>query len=252
MRTLPTLLVLFLIAGLTGCRAPIAAGAAVDMKAKKAGVATAHINNHTKFHTLKVRLGAQYEDKKQKRSINMELRMERGKNIWLSAKFLGITVAKVHITPDNVQFYEKLDKRAFDGDFELISKFLGEDLNYEQLENLLLGQAVEALKKHNFKPGADYYEFRQEGEISKLFQVRPADFKLARQAIQKAGENSSLNITYPAYQQVDGRAFPETVVMEANRKGDIVRVVLDYKSVTLNEPLSFPFEIPEGYEMMKL
>ncbi len=105
--------------------------------AAKTKILKSHNTAAIEFKTLQSRLGVKYQDKNQSQSITVDLRMEKGKQIWMSTRIAGFTLAKVYITPDRVQFYEKLQKRSFDGDFQLISDFLGEELNFEQLENLL-------------------------------------------------------------------------------------------------------------------
>ena len=53
--------------------------------------------------------------------------MEKDKVIWLSAP-LGI--ARMMITPDQVAFYNKRDNTYFDGDYSLLSDFVGFDLDF--------------------------------------------------------------------------------------------------------------------------
>ncbi|WP_167342709.1 DUF4292 domain-containing protein [Nonlabens sp. SY33080] len=219
--------------------------------AKKAKVVRSHDNSELEFNTLKARLGVDYEDDKQSRNITMNLRMEKGEKIWMSASILGLTLAKVYITPDRVQFYEKINKRSFDGDFRLISDFLGEDLTFEQLEDVLLGQAVENLSNHEFTIQNNEYQFKTEDVITKLFRLRPSDFKLVEQSVLKA-ENNYLTINYPEYQEVDNRLLPRTVKIDAKRGKRFSQVVLTFKSVEFNKELSFPFELPDNYRKIEL
>ncbi len=107
-----------------GGKQPVANDAVAT--AKKSKVIKAHEAARIDFKTMKARLGTSYNNGSSTRSFTVHLRMEKGKQIWMSAGPFGITAAKVYITPDRVQFYEKLNKRFFDGDFSLISSFLGE------------------------------------------------------------------------------------------------------------------------------
>ena len=220
--------------------------------AKKARVVKSHEASFADFKTLKARVGVDYQDDKQSRSITMNLRMEKGKHIWMSASLLGFTLAKVHITPDRVQFYEKLNKRYFDGDFRLISDFLGEELDFEQLEKVLMGQAVEPLLNYNYSVAENSYVFRADGAFSKLFRIRPSDFKLSQQAISKPAENSFLMIKYPEYQEVGKIIIPQVINIDAKRNQRFSKVNLDFNRVELDEDLSFPFEIPDGYTKIEL
>ncbi|WP_438961765.1 DUF4292 domain-containing protein [Nonlabens sp.] len=220
--------------------------------AKKSSVVKAHTAARTDFKTMQSRLSVDYKDERQSRSVNVDLRIEKGKKIWMSVKFLGFTAAKVYITPDWVQFYEKLKGRSFDGDFSLISDFLGEPLEYDQLEDLLLGQAVESLQPHEFSIVDNQYQFKQGLLIEKLFQLRPSDFKLSQQSITKPSEDSFLIITYPDYQVVEKRIIPLEVKVDAKRGKRFSQVSLEFKNVEFDQDLSFPFSIPSKSKPMNL
>ncbi len=218
--------------------------------AAKTKIVKSHNAAAIEFKTLQSRLGVKYQDPDRSQSITVDLRMEKGKQIWMSARVLGITMAKVYITPDRVQFYEKLQKRSFDGDFQLISDFLGEELNFEQLENLLLGQVIEPINSMDYSVVNNRYEFRQAGVIEKLFALRPSDFKVAQQSISKKSENTTLDVKYLQYQTVSGKVLPEDITINANSNGKLVQVELQMNGVEFDQELSFPFDMPSGYEKM--
>ncbi len=245
-------MILAIIAIAASCKSGLKAVETADDSTKKIQVIAAHKASMVIFKTLQSRMSVNYTDEKQSRSITMDLRMEQGKHIWMSAKILGFTLAKVHITPDRVQFYEKLNQRYFDGDFRLISNFLGEDLSFEQLEQLLMGQAVEPLDNYKYSVGNDLYEFRIEKEYSKIFKVRPEDYRLAEQAVSKPDENSFLQIKYPSYQLVENLLLPKEVNIDAKRNNRFSKVELEFNRVELDQDLNFPFEIPDGYTKMEL
>ena len=63
--------------------------------AAKTKIIKAHNAAAIDFKTLQSRLGVKYQDENRSQSVTMDLRMEKGKQIWMSARFLGFTVAKV-------------------------------------------------------------------------------------------------------------------------------------------------------------
>ena len=101
-----------------------------------------HYSNSFEKKTIKARIKAKYQDKKNTQSLVIKLRMEKDKAIWMSGTMLGIPLAKVLITPNRVMYYEKIKKTYFDGDFELLSNFLGTEVDFEKLQNLLIGQTI--------------------------------------------------------------------------------------------------------------
>ena len=72
--------------------------------------------------------------------------MKKDEVIWLKAtKF--ITLFKVKITPTSVRYYSSYAKNYIEGDFSILKKLLGVDINFSQLQNLLLGQSLLNVKK---------------------------------------------------------------------------------------------------------
>src|SRR5690554_6487537 len=98
------------------------------------------------FTTLASRVQVNYDDGSSKQRVNVNIRMKKDEIIWITASVLGITVAKALLTPDSVSVYESLSKSYFEGDYGLISDWLGVDLNFQQAQALLLGQATVNLK----------------------------------------------------------------------------------------------------------
>ncbi|AZQ43233.1 DUF4292 domain-containing protein [Nonlabens ponticola] len=232
---------------ITACGTSRLASEDASTTAAKTKIINSHNNAAINFTTMQSRLRVRFQNPDQNRSVSVDLRMKQGEHIWMSARILGITLAKVSITPDRVQFYEKLNNRSFDGDFSIISEFLGEELNYQQLENLLLGQAFEPLNNLQYSVIDNEYQFKsKQGTIEKLFMLRPADFKTSRQSVVKSDENSSLDARYPQYQMVDNKIIPLELNINANQKGKLTRVELEFNNVEFGQDLSFPFSMPSN------
>ena len=140
-----------------------------------------------------------------------------------------------------------MNRRSFDGDFSLISDFLGEEITFTQLEALLLGQAVESLDNKDFNIANNNYQFREDAIVTKLFSLRPSDFKVSEQSISKPSEGSYLKMNYPEYQIVDGKIVPLEVRIEAKQRNRDSKVEMEFKNVEFNEQVTFPFSMPQGY-----
>ena len=122
-------------------------GGEVNARMSAKNIITAHYSNQPKFKTLRGRVKIDYANGDDSQGVNVSLRMEKDKVIWMSAP-LG--VVKVHITPNKVSFYNKLQNEYFDGDFSYLSNLLGTELDFEKVQNLLLGNAVLDLRKEKF------------------------------------------------------------------------------------------------------
>jgi hypothetical protein len=225
----------------------------VDENAKAMSIIRAARAKDADFDTMRARLGLTYTDASRSQTVTVDLRIKKGEVIWMSATVLGFTGAKVMITPDSVKFYERLDSRAFEGDFRIIEKYLGEELTYKQMEDILLGQPMEKLEDgYTMSVSNDVYRFTKSGLIARLIQLRSTDFKVERQQLQRQSDGSSLSIIYDNYQEVDGHILPGEIKVDAVQGTDFRRVQIYYRSVTFGEELRFPFSFPSGVEFMQL
>lgn len=211
-----------------------------------------HKNSEVDFETLSGRLRVHYKDASSDHSVTVSFRMKKDDTIWMSGKLLGFPLAKVLITPNSVQYYEKISGTYFDGDFRLLSDLLGIPLNFEKVQNLLIGQAIYDLSAENYKltdsPRGYELEPTADAFLKKMFLLNPANYRVMAQQIRQPDANRGLVVTYPQYQEVNGRIFPEEIRIVANEENESTMVDMEFKSVEFNVPLSFPFSIPSGYE----
>lgn len=216
-----------------------------------------HYNRSFNFETLNARIKVNYDNGKQSFSPNASLRIEKDKTIWLSVKMLGITLAKALITPEKVSYYEKIENTYFEGDFKLLSKWLGTDLDYDKIQQLLLGQSLFNLREDKYEVAiADRtYQLRPKKELElfeRLFLLRPDTFKMASQQLKQPVENRILNINYQSYQTVGNQDFPKEIYIEALQEKEKTIIEIEYKTVDYNTKVSFPFTIPSGYKQVTI
>jgi len=216
-------------------------------------VVSMHYGKEADFKTLNSRLRLQYQDEERSQSLTVSFRMQKDSAIWMSAQLLGIPLAKALITKDRVSYYEKIGKTFFDGDYSLVSKWIGTDLDFEKLQNLLIGQTIYDLRedKYVLTESSQGYQLVPSNEmelIKKLFLLDPKSYKTIAQQLSQEKENRNVTVTYPKYQKVNNQDFPEEIKIVANSEGKGTQIEILYRSVTFNEPVSFPFDIPSGYD----
>lgn len=217
-------------------------------------VIASHYSNEADFNTLSSRMRLNYQDAERSQAVTVSFRMKKDETIWMSAQVLGIPLAKALITPERVSYFEKIGKTYFDGDFSLLSKWIGTPLDFEKLQNLLLGQAIYDLREDRYvlqesSRGYQLVPANAAGEaIKKMFLLNPQNFKASAQQLGQERENRNVTITYPQYQNVSGRTIPEEIVIVANEGGTGTNIEISLRSVSFNEDVSFPFEIPSGYD----
>ena len=216
-----------------------------------------HYDNDFKQKTISARINAKYRGHKSGLNLGIKLRMETDKTIWISATKYGIPIAKVKITPNRVEYYEKIQRVYFDGDFALLSKWLGTDLDFEKVQNILLGQAILDLKKgkYNSKTAGNMYQLSPKKDshlFGILFFLNPENYKMNKQEVRHGEKEQLLSVAYPEYQDIRGEQFPKYIFIKSVNEKKLTTIDLQYRSVEFNKELTFPFSTPKGYKEIRL
>jgi len=167
-------------------------------------------------------------------------------------------MAKAYITPESVSFYEKLNKRYYEGDFRALSNFLGTDVNFTKVQNLLLGQSIIELKNQEYNTNTSTENQilitpkKQDPLYEILLGLYTNTYKVSQLQIAQEPQEKSIKINYPEYQKVIEQDFPKKIDIFAKSNQENKNIIIDYKSVDINTSLSFPYKIPEGYKAFQL
>lgn len=245
----------FLLVIIASCKTKkITGDNTVNTKMSSKAVINTHYQNEINFNTLSGRMKIDYSDGDTSQGITVSFRIKKGETIWLSAP-LGLV--KVLITPKRVSFYNKLQNEYFDGDFSYLSDLLGTELDYEKIENLLLGQAIYDLrgKKFNLSLSDNTYRLtpKKSSDLFKiLYLVEPQNYKMASQQISQPWENRLLQIEYDSYRTVENRVVPSKINIRATEEDSQTDIAIEYRNVEFNQSLRFPYRIPNDYKEIVL
>ncbi|MFC0603373.1 DUF4292 domain-containing protein [Winogradskyella pulchriflava] len=244
-----TLLLAVFLINCKSTKSVIASGEASDKLSAKQ-VIKQHQKSDASFKTLsgKVKIELIQGDKEQGHTFN--IRIEKDKVIWLSASF---GMARMMITPERVGFYNKLDNEYFDGDYKLLSDFVGVDLDFTKVQNILLGQAIFDLKAepHTVSVNENSYALQpkdQNALLELFYLINPSHFKMDSLQLFQQLKKRILQVDYKSYQEVEKQVLPKNIRIIAVEDADEVAITMEFKSLSLNEEVRFPFNIPSGYK----
>ena len=219
-------------------------------------VAKKHVSANFNKKTVDARLKANYNNGKEKVGFSVRMKIKKDEVIWLKGTKL-ITVFKAKITPTKVQFYSPYKKVFFDGDFAMLKELLGTDINFQQLQSMLLGQSLLDVKseRQEVEINDKSYQLspkKQSQLFDIFFYVNPLHYKLDKQSIVNSLKNQRLDISYPKYLSKKSVLFPEKININAKLKKKFTNINITTRSVEFNTKLNMPFKIPNGYKEIKL
>ncbi|MBF4515268.1 DUF4292 domain-containing protein [Flavobacterium sp. ANB] len=211
-----------------------------------------HYDNKLDFKTLYIKSSARYVDEKQSQNVSAEIKIEKDKQILISVRFIGITMAKALITPTTVNYYEKINSTYYEGDFTSLSEWLGTELDYSKVQNLLVGEALDDLRKGKYTQtiveNLIRLEDQKDTNLKKSFFLDGEKYLLQKEQITQPAENIMLQISYSDNKIFDQGTLPTSIEINAIQPKGKTDINLNYNNISFNEELSFPYSVPSGYK----
>ena len=209
-------------------------------------------NDKMNFSTLYIKSNASYKDGKQSQNVTAEIKVKKDEKILISIRFLGITMAKALITPNEVKYYEKINGSYFEGNYAALSRWLGTDLDFQKVQNMLIGEAIDDLKGAKFETTIEDNLYKlssnTDANTSKTFYFENNNYRIKKQAITQAAQGRMLQVSYPERKEASEAFLPLRIAIEAIQNSETTNININYNTISFNEDLSFPYSVPESYE----
>jgi hypothetical protein len=222
------------------------------------------------FDWVSVKFDANYTDKKSSNDFKGQIRIRRDSLIWISVTpALGIEMFRMMITNDTVKYFNRFSKEYFVGDYALVADFLKIHIDYDILQSLLLGNDFQFYETNSFRASIDNLEYKlsttgrrkirkdaQEASNDPVILLQniwlnPESFKITRTDVKEyMKDNRKLQATYGDFISLDNQRYPSTIQFDI-MADDVIKMKVSYTKVALDEPLTFPFTIPDSYKKIK-
>lgn len=204
-------------------------------------------------------------------SFSGTIRMRKDSVIWMSiAPLLGIEFARVMLTQDTAMQMDRVHDTYFKGDYDYINSRLGDDIDFELVQSVMIGSNVEFYndtdKMKSYFDGNQYIisTIRKRKLKKVLFKNRtfhsksdaqfiwldPNDYHITRVRLEDFVNHRTFDAYYSDFQKVDSVMFPFHIRYEiaAEKK---IKIDLQYKKVSFRSQEEVPFTIPKKYERVQ-
>jgi hypothetical protein len=249
------LYVIFALLFFLNCKSSRIAGTgAANLKLSTKQLIKENEKQSPNFKTLQSKLKITFTEKGNTQTHSVSFRAKKDEILWMSATF---SIIKALVTPEKISFYNKLDNTYFEGDFSYLSDLLGTELDFQKVQNLLFGEALYDLKEEPYKASVLESSYvlqpkNQRALFEIFFILDPILFKVKSQQISQPKEYRHLQIDYKTHQEIDKQILPEKIRVIAVEANEEVAIDLEFKNVSLNEDLRFPYKIPSGFNKIEL
>jgi hypothetical protein len=212
-----------------------------------AGIKTAQLN----FNTFSGRAKTHLEVNKSSNDVTMNIRISRGQKIWVSITAIaGIEVARALITPDSILVINKLQGIYLRKPFSYIYKYAGDQLDYQSVEALFVGNAIPQLINDRTYMQTDSGKVDLTGTLGDLAYklVIGPDSKALTTNLSNPAESQSVQVDNSVFIQSANRILPSQINISSAAGTKKLKMNMHYIRADFDQPLEFPFTIPSGYE----
>ncbi len=207
-----------------------------------------HARPDDQWQTFSSRADAHFDGAGQSHDFNANIRMERGKKIWISATaLLNFEVARLLITPDSVWLINRLTRSVFALPFAKMDELLPLKADFESLQSLILGEPMPMRQQPNVaKDTSNMLVLAYTSpELIQMLQFSKNDTSLQLQYL--SSEKSSMSCAYSNPGLKDGHHFPASWRLRIGDQGNLYLLNLDFRKVNFDAATEFPFSIPDSY-----
>ena len=226
--------------------------------------------NELRFDWLSVKFDASYIEKRNSTDFKGQVRVRKDSLIWVSiTPALGIELFRMVITTDSVKYVNRFNKEYFVGDYALVSRFLQIHIDFDILQSLILGNDFQFYETNSFRASIDNLNYklsttgrrkiRKEAEDANsdpivLLQniwLDPESFKIEKIDVKEyLKDNRKLSATYGDFKGIENQLYPSALQFDIQAE-DMIKININYSKITLDEPMTFPFSIPENYKRIR-
>ncbi|KAB2918024.1 MAG: DUF4292 domain-containing protein [Bacteroidetes bacterium] len=249
----PILLLLLVISlGATSCRSKKSISKApnntVVNRDNKTEVFSAIKNNRFEFEYFSANAVCDYSGSPVPISVNV--RMQRGQKIWMSASAIFFEVARVLITPDSVHIINYSEKTITSRKIDFIAAYTGTPLTIDQIQDALVGNSILTHDNNSSYENTDE-AMKITTRIKQFLLVEAFNtgtFRPVKINADEAGTSNKLEVIYSDFVEQNSRILPSLVSLNAVTNTQQMKASLKYSDISTLTITDWPFKIPAKYE----
>ncbi|MGB0862667.1 MAG: DUF4292 domain-containing protein [Saprospiraceae bacterium] len=249
------LILIFLVGmlGMTSCKSTTAVQTDGSVQTKPARFLLKKMEtNALDFEWFNGKAKIKYVDMTQNRSIKASIRIQKGKQIWMSFSLFGFEGARVKITPDSVFVINRINKEYTAKSLSYLEQQFKLPASYPLVEALLVGNPA-TIKGSEYTVAIknNQYLLNTKTPADATYILNGLTYQLAGLII-KDEQQQKVDIEFKEYEATeDGRQFSylRDIIISSPKRGN-ASTSINYTKVQFDVEKQMNFKIPNGYKVV--
>jgi len=197
--------------------------------------------------------------------ISGTIRIRKDSAIYLSlSPFLGIEMARVLITPDEVLFLNRLEGTYYQGDMDRLNRMFSTNLDFQMLQAILVGNDFAHFTSDNFRVSRD--DDRLLLKSTERYPITHAalgipyqqniwldqeSFVIRENLLYEPRSRQSIRARYERHNMIKEQQVPGAVSLVITDPGNRVELSMRYTRTSIDEPQPMNINIPDRYRQIE-
>ncbi|MEO1434201.1 MAG: DUF4292 domain-containing protein [Bacteroidota bacterium] len=190
-------------------------------------------------------------EKGKTQSATSIIRMRKDSVIWFTLNKVGFEGARVKITPDSIHILLRREKEYYVRDFSFLSNEFSLTATFDDLQQMILGNAVfRDVRKWKSSLAIPYHKLSEsKGGIEQDIYIQEPGFLLAGMLFNEPAFQRTAEVQLRKYKALeDSVQFAhERIIEVTSEETGQLKIELDFGKVEVNEPKNMPFVVSARY-----
>ena len=201
-------------------------------------------DNHFDSDYVEIRGRSAIIDGKKTMNVSLHLKMKKDSIIWAKFSLFGFGVNAL-ITSDSFFMVNSVLQEYMAYDHQILEKYLGFKPRIEQVQNMLLGNAI--FRKNRYLSYDENTLLAREGLAKNRIQLN-SKHRTFQSDIMAQDTSQYATINYSQYEFIEEIGLlPKFINIDIKQGQEKIQIELNYQNIKTNEITTFPFRIPISY-----
>lgn len=213
-------------------------------------------NNGIMFNTFKGKAKMNYSGGGMSQEFTANIRMARDSIIWIhiTAGMGLVNVARILITPDSFSLVNYLDKTGMKLHISEANQMLPAEVDFKTLQSFIIGEVLQTPYQRiaGSRDMGDTWVMDIQGpNTNQVVNYSKADSTINNLQVLSTNGGFAGVIQFANYTIVSSRKFALNRDININSNNELHHLDMIFNNAGFDEPLDFPFTIPDSYSLNK-